>query len=207
MKRRAVITADIVNYTKLLSVDQKELLKVISSLARPNKLEFYRGDSFQVYLKHPHDALKLLLKMRTAAKRINHGSMMPVADIRASIGIGTVKEPIRTLKTATGEAFILSGRNFDVIVNSEQRLIIQSNQDSIAPALKLIAYFVDYLMMRLTSKQAEVVFELLNSHTQIEVARILDKSQATISQHLQSAGWMEMEKLLDEFEKLISEIQ
>jgi hypothetical protein len=207
MRKAAVITGDIVNYTKLSSTNQKKLIDIISSLAKPYKLGFYRGDSFQVYLKRPNESLKLLILLRAAAKKINQGSKMPLADIRASIGIGEVEEPVRTLKTATGEAFILSGRSFDAIVGSLQKLIIQSAIPSMEPALKVIAYFVDYLLERLTSKQAEVVFELLNGHAQIEAARILHKSQATISQHLQSAGWAEIEKLLNEFDGLISQIQ
>ena len=204
MGNGAVITADIVNFTRLSSDDQKKLMNIISSQAKSYKLEFYRGDSFQVYLKRPNESLKLVIKLRAAAKKINHGSMMPVADMRTSIGIGHVNKPVRTLKTATSEAFILSGRSFDTIADSAQRLIIQSVIPSIGPALKVIAYFVDYLMEQMTSKQAEVVFELLNGYTQIEVARILDKSQATISQHLQASGWSEIEKLLAEFDSLTS---
>ena len=204
MRKSAVITGDIVNYTKLSSSDQKKLIQIISTLAKPYKIEFYRGDGFQIYLKRPNESLKFLIKLRTAAKKITHGLMMPIADIRASIGIGNVSEPVRTLKTATGEAFVLSGRNFDEMIGSAQRLVIQSEIPSTQPALKVITYFVDYLMERLTFKQAEVVFELLNGHSQKEVARILDKSQATISQHLQSAGWTEIEKLLDEFDRLVS---
>jgi hypothetical protein len=207
MQKGAVITADIVNYTKLSSNEQKKLIHIISAQAKSYKLEFYRGDSFQVYLKHPNESLKFVIKLRTAAKKINHGSMISVADMRASIGIGNVNRPIRTLRTASGEAFILSGRNFDNINDSSQKLVIQSEIPSIDPTLKVIAHFVDYLLQRVTSKQAEVIFELLNDHTQTEVAKLLHKSQATISQHLQSAGWPEIEKLLEEFDNLTSQIQ
>jgi hypothetical protein len=207
MGNAAVITADIANYTGLSTSDQQKLIGILSVLAKQHKLEFYRGDSFQVYLKHPQEALKLLLKMRTAAKGINQASMVPVSDIRASIGIGLVNIPVKTISTATGEAFILSGRSFDGMLKSDQQLVIQAGIPSISPALRLIASFVDYLLSQLTSKQAEVVFELLNNHTQIETARKLNKSQATINQHLQSAAWTEIEKLLDEYEQLTSQLQ
>jgi len=206
MKKGAVVTADIANYTRLSPTEQKKLIKIILAEAKPNKLEFYRGDSFQVYLKRSRESLKLVAALRTAAKKINQESMMPLADVRASIGIGNVNGPIRTLKTATGGAFVLSGRGFDTLAGSSQKLIIQSDLEEINPTLRLIANFIDYLMDRLTSKQAEVVFELLNGQSQIEVAKILHRSQATISQHLQSAGWREIEKLLEEFDMLTSRL-
>ena len=85
--------------------------------------------------------------------------------------------------------------------------MIQSEMPSINPALRVIAYFVDYLLKQLTSKQAAVVYELLNDHTQLEAAKKLNKSQATINQHVQSAAWTEIEKLLEEFSSLTLQLE
>lgn len=202
----AVITADIANYIKLSPGDQKKLISQISSLSKNQKIEFYRG-SFQIYLKHPKEALKLILQLRTATKAVANHSSKPVADIRTGIGIGEVDTPVRMLRTATGEAFVLSGRGFDSTANSKQRLIIQSKTPSFNQTLKVIASFVDYLVDRLTTKQAEVIFELLNNLTQQEAARKLHKSQPTINQHIQSAGWIEIVKLMDDYEAITAQIK
>jgi hypothetical protein len=207
MENGAVITADIVKFTQLSAPDQQKLLDILSSFGKPYLMEFYRGDSFQVYLMDAKEALSLLLILRTAAKTIHQDAMMPLADIRASIGIGQVVAPVQTLNTASGEAFILSGRSFDNMIKSEQKLIILSEIPTLNAALKIIAYFVDYLMDQLTFKQAAVVFELLNNQTQKEAARKLNKSQATINQHLHSAAWAQIEKLLEEYEQLTSQFQ
>jgi len=206
-EKGAVITADIASFTLLSKVDQQKLLETLTELGRPHPFEFYRGDSFQIYLVNPSESLKLLLKLRTAAKSIHQDSAMPIADIRASIGIGQVNIPVTNLSTATGEAFLLSGRSFDSMTKSEERLMIQSEMPSINPALRVIAYFVDYLLKQLTSKQAAVVYELLNDHTQLEAAKKLNKSQATINQHVQSAAWTEIEKLLEEFSSLTLQLE
>jgi hypothetical protein len=196
---RAVITGDIVNYTKIPPEDQEKLIKGLSLLAAPNRIEFYRGDSFQLYLEHPGEALRLVLQLRTFAQSMYQVTMMPETDIRASLGIGSVNEPVKTINTSSGDAFTISGRNFDNMDKSDQRLIIQAEILSANAALRLIAYFSDYLMEKLTSRQAAVVFERLNNQTQIEAARKLNKSQATVNQHLQAAGWTAIEKLLDEY--------
>jgi hypothetical protein len=203
----AVITADIVNYTRLSRADEKKLISILSSLLSEHKFEFYRGDSFQVYVKEAEDALKLTLQIRAAAKKFMQKSAMPVTDVRASIGIGQVNTPVRTLRTASGEAFIISGRNFDEMRRPDQRLVIQSAVPVINPGLNVTAHFVDFIFRQLTSKQAEVVFELLKDKTQAEIAKRLKKSQATINQHAQSAGWNEIDKILEEYRQLTGQLQ
>jgi hypothetical protein len=204
----AVITADIVNSTRLLKTDAKKLMKNLESILNEYNYEFFRGDSFQVYLKSPKDALGILLQMRTAAMKLPSETFMPLADIRASIGIGQVKQPVKSLQTASDEAFVLSGRAFDKM-EPAQRLVITCNEKNRAAnlGLQVVAHFIDYLFKRLTSKQSPVVSELLVKRTQIETARRLKKSQATIHKHIQSAGWPEVEKLLTEYQLLVDTIE
>ena len=170
--------------------------------------EFFRGDSFQVYIKSPEEALLLLLQLKTVAMRTSPEASLPITDIKACIGIGTVKLPVKSLKTASDEAFILSGRNFDKMDRNQRLAIVCSPKDTIAEVgLRVLAQFVDYLFLRMTVKQASVVFELLMKRTQTETARRLKKSQATVHKHTQSSGWPEIEKLLREYKLLVNSIQ
>ena len=202
----AVITADIVNSTRLSGSEHKKLMKSISVILESHQHEFFRGDSFQVLVKSPADALKILLQLRTVAVKISETPVL--ADVRASIGIGNTKQPIKSLKTASGEAFILSGRTFDKMIK-EERLVIGCDEKypAIDLGLKVVSQFIDYLFQRLTTKQAAVVFELLMNKTQTETARKLKKSQATVHKHTQSAGWPQIETLLKNYENLIKLIE
>src|SRR5438128_10699317 len=101
----AVITADIVNSTRLKKAEEKTLTDNLSLILKSYKFEFYRGDSFQAYIADPKEALKIVLQTRAAAKRLSSGFSSPFADIRASIGIGNVATPPKDLKTVNGEAF------------------------------------------------------------------------------------------------------
>ena len=205
---QAVITADIVNSTGLPPDTIRKLMKQLQGKLEPNVHEFYRGDSFQVLVKSPLEALSLLLQLRLIALRMSPERSMPVTDVRASLGIGMVKTPVRSLKTATDEAFVLSGRSFDKM-RPDQRLVIQASEKNGTTniGLRLLAHFLDYLFRRLTSKQAAVVYELIQKKNQVETARRLKKSQATVHKHAQSSGWPEMEKLLQEYSLLIDTIQ
>jgi hypothetical protein len=207
MTTGAVITADIVNSTRLTKAEYKKLIKNLQLVLRTYQYEFFRGDSFQVFVKSPADALRVLLLARTAAMKLLE-SAIPVSDIRASIGIGSVKTPVKNFQTAEGDVFILSGRAFDKM-SKEERLSIVCDEKNKALnlGLKLVSRFIDYLFHRLTFKQAAVVYELLMDRTQVNAARRLKKTQATIHKHTQAAGWPEIEKLLADYKEIIALIQ
>ena len=200
----AVITADIVNSTRLKKTEEKMLIGTLTSILKPYKFEFYRGDSFQAYIPDPRQVLKVVLRARAAAKRLSSGFSSPFADVRASIGIGDITTAARDLKTAKGEAFLISGRAFDEMSKSGKRLKIQSDNDAINLGLKIIANYADSLFSQLTSKQAAVVFELLMDHNQVETARRLKKSQPTINKHAQAARWAEINNLIEDYQLYIN---
>jgi hypothetical protein len=70
MSFAAVITADIVNSTKIAKADYKKLMKNLTGILQEHQHEFFRGDSFQVLIKSPNEALQVLLQARTAAMKL-----------------------------------------------------------------------------------------------------------------------------------------
>lgn len=207
MNYSAVITADIVNSTRLSKAEYKKLIKNLTAVFGEHQYEFFRGDSFQVLIKSPDKALQVLLQARVTAMKLS-GLSMPVADIRASIGIGSVKLPVKSFQTTTGDVFILSGRAFDKMAKDERTTIISDEKNkTVNLGLKIVSQFIDYLFQRLTFKQAAVVYELLMERTQIETAKRLKKSQATVHKHTQAAGWPQIENLLADYKNLIALIE
>lgn len=202
----AIITADIVNSTKLSRAEYKKIIKLFTPVLEQQQYEFFRGDSFQVVFKSAEDALRILLQLRTIAIKLS--SEETPADVRASIGIGNMRLPVKSLKTNTGEVFVLSGRAFDKL-SKDERLVIVCNEKNKAVnlGLNIVSRFVDYLFQRLTVKQAAVVYELLLQRTQTEAAKRLRKTQATVNKHTQSAGWPEIEKLLTDYQNLVQLIE
>jgi hypothetical protein len=207
MNRYAVITADIVNSTRLSKAEYKKLVKNLTAVFQEHQHEFFRGDSFQVFVKSPGDALRILLLTRVTAMKLS-GPSLAAADIRASIGIGNVKLPVRSFQTASGDVFILSGRSFDKMAKEERTTIVSDEKNkAVNSGLKILSQFIDYLFQRLTFKQAAVVYELLMEKTQIDTAKRLKKSQATVHKHAQAAGWPQIENLLADYKNLIALIE
>ncbi|MEO6730861.1 MAG: hypothetical protein ABIN01_06565 [Ferruginibacter sp.] len=206
MAIKAVITGDIVNSTKLQPAKEKRLLKMLQQILASHQFEFYRGDSFQVYQQHAGQALKTALLCRTAAITISQGENSNLCDVRISIGIGAVKMPVKNLSTAKGEAFVLSGRAFDQIAKSNQRLIISTENILANEGLHVIADYINAIFNAMTTKQATVIFELLKGEAQQVVAEKLKKSKSTIHQHVSSGRWPEIEKLLKQYENIINQL-
>lgn len=195
----AVITADIVNSTTVSADKMKKLKERLTALFADFRHEFYRGDSFQVYLRDPAEALSLVLKTRAEARKLSS-----LLDIRAAIGIGDVNPAVKKINTATDEAFVISGRAFDRLGKKIDKLAIESSDAELNNALSIVANFADYIFQDITKKQAEVLVELLKGTTQLEVTRKLKKSKSTISQHVQSLGWYALERLINGYKNIVS---
>jgi hypothetical protein len=200
----AVLTGDIVNFTRLTPSLEEQLLKKLKQSLKPYQFEFYRGDSFQAYVKDPKTALRVALLCRTAAISLTQDRESASYDIRISIGIGTVSEPIRKLATAKGEAFLLSGRAFDEIQRDDIRLAITTGNDLVNIGLDILADYIDAIFSNMTAKQADIISGLLIGQTQQNLAYDLDKSKSTVNQLAASGRWAEIEKLLLQFENLIN---
>jgi hypothetical protein len=204
----AVLTADIVNSTKLEGATEKGLLKEFDQALKLYKHEFYRGDSFQVYMeKEPEKSLRVALICRTAAISMTAGEGdIPLSDLRTGIGIGPVMGPVRTLGTAKGEAFLRSGRSLDDIQGTESRLTIVTGNELADIGLMVIGDYIDAVYRRMTTKQAEVIYGLLKGRTQQQLAEDLEKSKSTVSQLAATGGWPEIERLLRQYENLIKQL-
>jgi len=204
MALQAVLTGDIVNSTKLDSPTETQLLQSLNEVLTPYQFEFYRGDSFQVYLADAGLALKTALLCRTAAIAVQQGE--ETTDLRISIGIGEVSQPVDNLGAAKGEAFLLSGRSFDEIQKTETRLAISCQDEWGKLACTLAAGYINSIFNGITAKQAEVIFLLLQGETQQKISEKINKSKSTISQFASAGKWNEIEQVLVLFDQIIHKL-
>jgi hypothetical protein len=198
-----VITADIVNSTSLQKTALSGLIKSFKAILKDYKFEYYRGDSFQVYLKDSTIALELCLQLRLTAKKLLTSDHRDI-DIRTAVGIGKVEGPVRSLQVTLEEPFILSGRALDELSISKDRLRIVSAHENANDIFIIIARFIDYIFEDLTAKQAAVILELMRGQTQIQAAKKLKKSQVTINRSAHAAGWPAIYDLMENYKNAIA---
>ncbi len=199
----AVLTADIVNSTQLSPDKETALLNALRSTLSSYSYEFYRGDSFQVLIKEASVALDVALQCRTNAILLSQESPALQYDVRISVGLGAVEEPIANLSTAKGEAFILSGRAFDSLPRNGGAIFITTNQPMANLALSCLGDYLNSIFRQMTAKQAEVITSLLKGQNQQQVADKLNRSKSTISQHVSAGRWDEIEKIQQYYKSII----
>ena len=200
---KAAITADIVNSTSLSAVKYKQLINSIRELFKGDDLEVYRGDSFQVLVYNAEEALYKSLQARLAA--INCSNQKRI-DIRMSISLGEPKSVDKSIGSNMDELFVRSGRYFDNFKNSTRRLYIASGNDSIDFTFEIIAEYIDSLMETVTPKQAEVLSYMFEGKSQVEIAKVLNKTTATINQHVKTSRYTEFESMLSKFKILTNQL-
>lgn len=207
----SVLTGDIVNSTKLAPEQEKALIrglrKVLGKFFSEHIYEFYRGDSFQVYMKDPAGALRMALACRCLAIEVSGRSedeVSALSDVRISIGIGKVKAPVRSLGLAKGEAFLLSGRQFDQLKERGKRMVIGCGNPIADAGFEVMADYLDSIYEKMTVKQAGVIVELLRGVTQQQLTVKSNKSKSTISELASAGRWPEIERILVQYEKLVN---
>lgn len=188
---KAVITADIVNSTKIEEANRyllvDELDNIIQDLKRLSSLrcEMYRGDSFQVLVDDVKYCLEIAVLIRLGLKKSNllkNGKL----DARMAIGVGEVSYEHEQVILSDGEAFRLSGRTFDKL--NKRRLLIATNINDVDEPLNVMLAFIDELLKGLSYTQSKYLYDsLLYNMSQMELANVYNTSQPNIAKHLKSA--------------------
>jgi DNA-directed RNA polymerase specialized sigma24 family protein len=201
---RAVVTADIVNSTLVKAEDFNDLSDKIKAIYEKDKIEFYRGDSFQVLV---NDAQKAFLQSILSRLLAMQYSNKQKVDIRMSISLGKLNSNTGKIGSNMDDLFVRSGRAFDKFQNSTRRLYVVSGNESIDFTFEIMAEYMDSLLENITPRQAEVLYYMLKGMSQVEIARQLDKTTATINQHVKTARYTEIESLLKKFVILTQQLQ
>jgi len=200
----AVITADIVNSTLMNKALFAKLVNDLLSLFKEDKIEFYRGDSFQVLIKDANSALLKCIKSRLLAMQYSEKKRI---DIRLSLSIGNLKSNVNDIGSNMDDLFVKSGRYFDKFQRSSRKLFINCGDGGKDFTYEIIAQYMDSLLEKITIKQAQVLSIILSDKSQIEAAKLLSVTTATISQHVKAARFEEIESLLTKFKILTNQLQ
>ena len=150
---KGIITGDIVDSTHIPTEFKEEIQKVLKAVVddfTPSvslSYEMYRGDSFQFVVDKAEHALSVAIAIRTALKA-HTPKTLEQWDARIAIGIGTVSFNSSSILTSDGEAFQLSGREFDCL--GKRRLSIVTPWSDINEELKLSTLFADAIISKWT---------------------------------------------------------
>lgn len=213
----AVISADLLdssNYShELLEKVLAVLKQEFEELDRNSDSQFkiYRGDSFQGVLRKPSEALRTVLKLKTAINQLvdseisSKRNLAIKADMRCAIGIGTYDFERESIAEANGQAFQFSGRTLDMMKSSHRKTELKSPIEEVDAEFNTSLLLLDTLTEKWSTASAEVVYYLLKGMKEAEIGEELDISQSAVNQRKKAAGWEAIARLLERFEKVISQ--
>ena len=205
---KGVITGDLVNSTNIAAkwrrtvVDALHACVAESQPLTPMKLEMYRGDSFQVVVDKPEDALAIAIALRAKLKA-ETPDRQELWDARLAVGVGEISFESDNIVTSDGEAFRLSGHSFDHI--GKKRLSISTPWSDFNTDIELVTRFADDVITSWTAKQARVVYQsMLFPKLQKDQAEELGMTRQNFNYHWSSARGQLILDYVEYFKSLIS---
>lgn len=191
---KGVVTGDIIKSTDIQIEHRDLLLSTIKEAVKqwsptnPLKIDFFRGDSFQMVIEHPEDTIKVAIFLRAALKAHTPKDSKNDWDARLSIGIGSVSYAADSIVVSDGEAFQYSGRELDDM--GKRCLNVKTPWSAVNAELKVSTSFADDIITSWTKHQAEIVSQaLLSNIAQKELAKKIGKSAQSVNKALTAARY------------------
>lgn len=194
----AVLTGDIVNSRAHTgSPWLKGLKQALSQYGTsPQDWELYRGDSYQLIVPATK-ALEAALYIKSCIKQ------QAPYDVRQGIGIGDRDFHASRISESNGTAFVHSGEAFEGL--GKNLLAIRTPDPELNLALEVMTDLAGLTIDGWTPTTSEVIQLKLErpDANQTQLARLLNKSQSSISDSLSRGGFSQVMKFNDFFKKAL----
>ncbi len=164
--------------------------------------EIYRGDSFQGVLKDPTKALSVCIFIKAYLRKSFESTLKNAWDARLALGIGEIDFSSDKGSEGDGPAFRRSGPVLDGM-KGDNRMMITTPWQHVNKEFEVSCAFLDIVISRWSSSQAEVVLEQLNGITQQQIADKLKISQVAVHQRIRNSGWYAVQKFLKRYESVV----
>ena len=219
---KATISADIVSSTSLsveeLALLQSEIRLFLERLSEKSQGKnwgrLFKGDSVEIFMYDPHEALRVALLLKTLVKKTFSWGKETNAKrelfrkygIRLAIGIGEMRTADRKQDILDGEAIYNSGRLLEKAYKEKESIkrstFFACPNSLLNESVDVMVGLLDMLLRNATSRQNEILYYRLCGRNEKEIAAILNIKQSAVNQRSNSTGWKAVESALNYFEKL-----
>ena len=207
---KGIITADIIGSTSIDADATGELPELINQLTdelqevSQIQVEIFRGDSFQVMVQDVEKTPLVAVLLRAGLRKSELRSKTKILDARMAIGIGKVSYINEKITLSDGEAFILSGREFDEL--GKRKLSILTPSEDVNAELRVETAFLDDVISHWTRQQSECIYNaLLTNAKQYQLASDDNTSRQNVGKKLSAAKERLVRMYLDRVSFLIRE--
>jgi hypothetical protein len=201
----SILTGDLIKSRNISSKHWlSPLRKVLATEGgAPKTWEIFRGDSFQLEVKDPAQALLKAVQIKAAIKRIKH------LDVRIAVGIGSKSHASSKITESNGQAFIFSGELLEEITKEKRNLAIRTPWKEFDEEINLYVKLALVIMDDWSPSSAELVQILIEQHSrngdlrQNRIAAKLDITQSSVSARMRRAYYSEIRAVLDRYQEKI----
>lgn len=175
----SIITGDIINSRTSNTNKWMDALKTILDKegSNPEIWEIYRGDSFQIEIKDPKNALYRAIQIKAAIKQQKN------VDVRMCIGIGDKSYSSDRVTESNGTAFVRSGQGFEELKKNKQTLSVVTGDITFDAEINLLIRLILIVMDNWTPAVAEyATISLKGGLLQEQIAQLLNISQSSVSE-------------------------
>lgn len=210
MENYAVLTGDIINFTKLNDNSRQSLIeeteRLLKSWVKNSKdAEVFRGDSYQLIFDNIDSALNKSIQLICWFKKhAIYKNELPLST-RIAIGIGKVAYKGKSVLDSDGEAFHQSGRSFDKMGYGEL-LTITTVDEATNQQIAILLIFINQIINQWSKGQAEVIYLKGEGHTQQKMAEELGISQGAVNNRLRVAKYNDIEKGINYIAKIVKQL-
>lgn len=218
---QATISADIVSSTALkveeLTLLQTEIRQFLESLSEKSQGKdwgrLFKGDSVEIFLSNPHEALRTALLLKTLVKKTfswgketnTRRDLFRKHGVRLAIGVGEMRTADQEQDILDGEAIYYSGRLLETQLNpskGKRTMLFGCNNIILSEQVDVFLGLLDALLKKTTSNQCEIIYYKLLGKQEEEIARLLNVKQPAINKQCNAVGWNAIESAVNYFEKL-----
>ncbi len=202
----AVIKGDIIDSRRLSNSDLwlnplKEYFALFGNT--PQNWEIVWGDSFQLEVKNPEDAVLVAFGIKSKIKQVkelNSKNRNGDIDVRMSIGLGDKTFSADRISESNGSAFINAGEQFEFLKKRRTNLIVKSPNNDFDSEMNLYFKLACVIMDKWNISAAQLAEQVfLNPKlSQTEIGSILNIKQNSVSGRWDTAKideLMEIEKM------------
>lgn len=200
----SVITGDVINSKRSITKNwlrilKKELTRVGDS---PKQWEIFRGDSFQVEIKNPTDALAFAFQLKAAFK--SHNGF----DVRLAIGIGKKSFNAKRITESNGSAFVNSGELVEELKRRKLDMAVRSINEKIDVEINLYIKLALITMNSWSAISAQTIYSALQhpDKSQDALGSMLKIKQNAVSTRLKRARYEELSEVIVMYKQKIKEL-
>lgn len=181
----AVIKGDIIASRSVhnQAVWLKPLKDILSQWGEnPKDWELVWGDSFQLQINNPKEALHKAIAIKAMLKEAG-------VDARMAIGLGEISYQGEKVSESNGPAFIYSGEIFEDLKKDKVNLAVKSPWPDFDKEINLYLKLGGFIMDHWTVSSAEIMQIAMNTPevTQDEIGKLLGIAQSSVSNRWQRA--------------------